>query len=95
MSQATLSDELVSWEPIAEKFSLRERAFRKLHAEGLPHYRINARVYRYRWSEIEQWLAEKEIGANERATENKSKHFPDGGKMPRVEPAKRSAKADA
>lgn len=64
MSATTIqpTDKLVTWEPIAKRLGLRERAFRKLMCEGLPHYRINERVHRFRWSEVEAWLANRRRG---------------------------------
>jgi excisionase family DNA binding protein len=52
------SDEpLVTWKLIANRLNLQERAFwRLVHEQGLPHYRLNGRVIRFRWSEVEQWL---------------------------------------
>jgi predicted DNA-binding transcriptional regulator AlpA len=56
-------NELVDWKPIAARLGLRERAFGRLVKEaGLPHYVINARVIRFRWSDVEAWLAERRKG---------------------------------
>lgn len=56
-------NELVDWKPIAARLGLRERAFWRLVKEtGLPHYVINARVIRFRWIDIETWLAERRKG---------------------------------
>jgi len=55
---------LEPWQPIAERLQLKERAFWKLvHEQGLPHYRLNGRVIRFRWSECEQWLEGVRKGA--------------------------------
>jgi len=52
------ADAYVDWKPIAERLGLRQRAFWKLvHEDGLPSYHINARVYRFRWSEVERWMS--------------------------------------
>jgi hypothetical protein len=61
----TLEDELTDAEPVKKRLGLCDRAFRELHKQGLPHYRINKRVYRYRWSEVEQWLANRRHGEAE------------------------------
>lgn len=56
-------NELVDWRPIAARLGLRERAFwRFVHESGLPHYKLNARVIRFRWSDVEAWLAERRKG---------------------------------
>lgn len=52
-------EELVDSEPVKKMLKLQDRAFRDLHKQGLPHYRINSRVYRYSLSEIEEWLKTK------------------------------------
>ena len=55
---------LITWEPIAEALQMKERAFWKLvHEQGLPHYRLNGRVIRFRWSECERWLEAARKGA--------------------------------
>lgn len=58
----TQDDELVEGSVIAERLRIGGRGFRALVAAGLPHYRLNARVHRFRWSEVEQWLAERKKG---------------------------------
>jgi len=55
---------LLPWKPIAERLQLQEGAFwRLVHDQGLPHYRLNSRVIRFRWSECEQWLERVRKGA--------------------------------
>jgi predicted DNA-binding transcriptional regulator AlpA len=57
------ADPLVGWAPIARLLSLKQRAFwEAVHREGIPHYRINARVIRFRLSEVERWLQTRRIG---------------------------------
>ena len=55
---------LEPWQPIAKRLQLQERAFwRLVHEQGLPHYRLNGRVIRFRWTECEQWLEGVRKGA--------------------------------
>lgn len=55
--------DLVSWKPIAARLGLKERAFwTAVHNLGLPHFRINARVLRFRWADVEQWLSNHRKG---------------------------------
>ena len=54
--------QLIGPEPVRERIGLQYRAFRDLHREGLPNYRINGRVIRYRWSEVEAWLQARRRG---------------------------------
>jgi excisionase family DNA binding protein len=57
-------DPLLTWAPIAERLKLKERAFwHAVHNGGLPFCRINSRVLRFRWSEVEQWLSARRQGA--------------------------------
>lgn len=57
------ADSLESWRSIAERVQLKERAFWKaVHEHGLPAYKLNARVWRFKWSEVEQWLANRRTG---------------------------------
>ena len=57
-------ESLVTWKSVAERFQLQERAFwRLVHEQGLPHYRLNGRVIRFRLSECEQWLERVKRGA--------------------------------
>jgi excisionase family DNA binding protein len=54
---------LTDWKPIAERLRLRERAFWKLvHEHGLPGYKINSRVWRFRMSEVQEWLINRKTG---------------------------------
>ncbi len=63
-SAAVRSDELVGWKPIAEYLGLKERAFWDVvHNQGLPCYRLNSRVYRFRLSEAKAWLEKRRMGA--------------------------------
>jgi predicted DNA-binding transcriptional regulator AlpA len=58
--------DLIDWREPARRLSLRKRAFWDLvHHEGLPHYRFNARVIRFRMSEVENWLGTRKIGGCE------------------------------
>ena len=58
----TSTDELLEGRAVAERLALKEAAFRKLVHLGLPYYRINSRTWRFRWAEVEQWLAERRKG---------------------------------
>ena len=58
----TETDDLMTGEVVAKRLRIGGRGFRALVAAGLPHYRLNARVHRFRWSEVEQWLAERKKG---------------------------------
>lgn len=54
---------LVTWEPVAELVRLKERAFWDAVKElGIPHYKLNARVIRFRLSEVERWLEKHRRG---------------------------------
>jgi excisionase family DNA binding protein len=58
------TESTVDWHPVASLLKVRERAFWKLvHEHGLPHFRINARVIRFRMSDVENWLADHRKGA--------------------------------
>ena len=57
-------DQLLDGQAVAERLFLKEAAFRKLVHQGLPFYRLNSRVWRFRWSEVEQWLAERRKGGS-------------------------------
>lgn len=57
------AEPLVNWKPVAALVCLKQRAFwEAVKTLGIPHYRINARVIRFRLSEIEMWLAEHRRG---------------------------------
>jgi len=61
--QTTQTDDYVNWQPIAARLGIRERAFWKLvHEDGLPYYRINNRLFRFRQSDVDQWLMERRKG---------------------------------
>ena len=68
MSLATLNSEpvepLVSWRPAAAAIGCDRKAFwRAVHEGGLPMYRINTRVIRFRISEVQRWLQTRRVGA--------------------------------
>jgi excisionase family DNA binding protein len=47
----------VNWRPIANYLGVKERAFWKLvHEQGLPNFRLNARLIRFRLSDVQNWL---------------------------------------
>lgn len=54
---APLPAEFTNWEPIAQRLGMKERAFWDLCAQGMPRYKLNDRVVRFRWPEVEAWLA--------------------------------------
>lgn len=63
MNETATPDALVAWRPIAVHLGLRERAFWRLVREaGLPHFKINARVIRFRLADVEAWLTEHRKG---------------------------------
>lgn len=54
--------DLVDWKEPAKLLGLKGRAFWDVtHNQGLPHYRINSRVIRFRMSEVEQWLSARHV----------------------------------
>jgi hypothetical protein len=57
-------NELTDWRLPADRLQLKKKPFDALRAEGLPFYKLNQRVFRYRWSEIERWLGERRKGGN-------------------------------
>lgn len=60
---ATDSEQLTDWRPIAARLNLGERAFWKaVHDLGLPAFKINGRVWRFRMADVEAWLAERRTG---------------------------------
>lgn len=61
----TDTDQLTDWKPVADKLKLKQRAFwRAVHEDGLPYYKLNGRVLRFRWSEVERWLCSHQRGMN-------------------------------
>jgi len=63
MNHDATNDDWVDWKPIAKRLGLRERAFwRFVHEAGLPCYQLNARVIRFRWPDVEQWLCDRRKG---------------------------------
>lgn len=55
--------DLVDWRPIAAKLKVKERAFwRIVHEGGLPVYRINSRVLRFKIADVDQWLSARRTG---------------------------------
>ena len=65
MSQEHAETNLVDHKPVRALIGIKsQRAFwDAVHRGGIPHYRINARVIRFRLSEVEAWLAERRRGA--------------------------------
>jgi hypothetical protein len=53
---STKDEPLVPAEEIEEKLGCAHRTLRNYLKKGLPHYRINSRVFRYRWSEVNRWV---------------------------------------
>lgn len=52
------AQETVGWQPVAKLLKIKERAFwRLVHEQGLPHFRLNARVFRFLISDVQNWLA--------------------------------------
>ncbi|MHA3774462.1 helix-turn-helix transcriptional regulator [Verrucomicrobiota bacterium sgz303538] len=61
----TPSGDLVDWRQPAKRLNLKHRAFwQAVRDQGIPHYRINARVIRFRMAEIEEWLEFRKAGGN-------------------------------
>jgi len=58
------NDKLLDGRAVAERLKVEKAAFRNLVHQGLPYYRLNSRVWRFRWSEVEQWLAERRKGGS-------------------------------
>lgn len=62
----TDKDQLVDWREPAKLLTLQESAFfDAVRNQGIPHYRINPRVIRFRMSEVEKWLESRRIGGAE------------------------------
>jgi predicted DNA-binding transcriptional regulator AlpA len=61
---AETCDDLTDGRNIREKLGLKSaRAFWDLvHRTGIPHYKLNNRVIKFRWSEVEEWLKERKKG---------------------------------
>ena len=53
---------LVSSKTVREKIGVGESAFQGLLRRGLPVYRLNRRLLRFRLSEVHKWLAEHRRG---------------------------------
>lgn len=47
---------------VRERLSVGQSGFAAALRQGLPHYKINKRVLRFRMSEVEAWLAERRRG---------------------------------
>jgi len=55
-------DPLVGPRPVRERLSVGPAGFAAALRQGLPHYKINQRVLRFRMSEVEAWLAARRRG---------------------------------
>jgi excisionase family DNA binding protein len=54
---------LVRWPAVAKRLEVGERAlWRLVRDHALPVYRLNARVIRFRLSEIDSWLGARRAG---------------------------------
>ena len=53
---------LVTSKTVRDRLTVGPAAFAAALRQGLPHYKINQRVLRFRMSEVEQWLAERRRG---------------------------------
>ena len=58
----TDSPALLSWRVVATRLGVHPVTVRDWTAEGLPCYRISPRITRYRWPEVEAWLAARREG---------------------------------
>ena len=58
----TDSHALLSWRVVATRLGVHPITIRKWSHEGMPSYRISPRITRYRWSEVEAWLAARREG---------------------------------
>jgi excisionase family DNA binding protein len=64
MNALSTLEELTDAKQAADYLRLKPRAFWRLVAErGLPHYKLNARVFRFRLSELQAWLNSHREGA--------------------------------
>ncbi len=55
---------MVNWQVPAARLGLSYRQFLSvIRSNRIPHYRINARVLRFRMSEVEAWIASRRIGS--------------------------------
>ena len=53
---------LVGPQPVRARLSVGPAGFAAALRQGLPHYKLNKRVLRFRMSEVEAWLAERRRG---------------------------------
>ena len=52
----------IDWRTLAARMGVHPRSIRKWTGEGLPCYRISPRITRYRWPEVQGWLASRREG---------------------------------
>ena len=64
MFSEPVSTNLVDDRPVRALIGIKsKRAFSDyMHKHGLPHYKLNGRVIRFRMTEVEQWLSERHRG---------------------------------
>jgi hypothetical protein len=62
VSSSCTDEPLVGPKPVRERLSVGPSGFAAALRQGLPHYKINQRVLRFRLSEVDAWLEERRRG---------------------------------
>jgi predicted DNA-binding transcriptional regulator AlpA len=58
----TTPDTFTDWQKPASLIGLKKAAFwQAVHSQGIPCYRINARVIRFKLAEVEAWLSTRRV----------------------------------
>ena len=62
LNTCRFEEPLVTAKTVRDRLTVGPAALAAALRQGLPHYKLNQRVLRFRMSEVEQWLAERRRG---------------------------------
>lgn len=60
-------DEMVDWQEVCRRLCISRPVLRRLKKEGLPYIRINSRLHRFKWGDVQEFLEGMRVTADEAA----------------------------